>query len=131
MFWIGKVFEDIKDFKRSFYFYREGNNIKKNSINYDINNDKRLISILKKKFCNFSENINNNSQVNKKIPIFILGMPRSGTTLVEQIISSHSQVYGGGELSFVADLVRDMDLVNTDLDFHKFKEFKMYILANI
>ena len=34
-------------------------------------------------------------------PIFIVGMPRSGTTLVEQIISSHSQVTGAGELSFV------------------------------
>ena len=34
-------------------------------------------------------------------PIFIVGMPRSGTTLVEQIISSHSQVHGAGELPFL------------------------------
>ena len=34
-------------------------------------------------------------------PIFILGMPRSGTTLIEQIISCHSKVYGGGELTTV------------------------------
>jgi len=37
--------------------------------------------------------------------IFILGMPRSGTTLVEQIISSHPDVYGSGELNFLARVV--------------------------
>ena len=130
-FGLGKVFEDIKDYKRSFYFYKEGNNIKKNLINYDINNDKRLVSILKKKFCDYKENDNISFESNKKIPIFILGMPRSGTTLVEQIISSHSQVHGGGELSFVGDLVRKMNLVNTDIDFYKFKEFKKLYLNKI
>ena len=37
------------------------------------------------------------------IPIFILGMPRSGTSLVEQILSTHKDVFGGGELSFIED----------------------------
>lgn len=40
-----------------------------------------------------------------EIPVFVLGMPRSGTTLVEQILSSHSQVYGGGELTYLPDLI--------------------------
>ena len=50
-------------------------------------------------------------------PIFIVGMPRSGTTLVEQIISSHSQVTGAGELSFVeqfgGSLARGLSEINT------------------
>ena len=37
-------------------------------------------------------------------PIFILGMPRSGTTLVEQVISAHSEINGGGELKFLGQL---------------------------
>ena len=39
-------------------------------------------------------------------PLFVVGMPRSGTTLVEQILSSHSEVHGAGELEILADLVR-------------------------
>ena len=38
-------------------------------------------------------------------PIFILGMPRSGTTLIEQILSSHSQVFGAGELTFLPNVL--------------------------
>ena len=39
-------------------------------------------------------------------PVFIIGMPRSGTTLVEQILSSHPEVYGGGDISVLGDVVR-------------------------
>ena len=49
---------------------------------------------------NFDDFANTNSEVN---PIFILGMPRSGTSLVEQILSSHHRVHGGGELSFLTE----------------------------
>ena len=50
--------------------------------------------------------IKHKSFLNKKI-IFICGMPRSGTTLVEQIISSHKKVYGAGELPFLTDNIFD------------------------
>ena len=39
-------------------------------------------------------------------PIFILGMPRSGTTLIEQILSSHPKVFGGDELNLLPDLIK-------------------------
>ena len=45
-----------------------------------------------------------NSKVPRKI-IFIVGMPRSGTSLVESIISSHSQVFGGGELVYLSKII--------------------------
>ncbi len=41
----------------------------------------------------------------KSRPIFIIGMPRSGTTLIEQILSSHSQIYGAGELDFLPKII--------------------------
>ena len=43
----------------------------------------------------------------KKKIIFICGMPRSGTTLVEQIIASHKEVYGAGELLFLTNVIHD------------------------
>jgi tetratricopeptide (TPR) repeat protein len=50
------------------------------------------------------------------VPVFILGMPRSGTTLLEQILSSHSQIAGAGELSFISDLVAKA-MVYSDLHY--------------
>ena len=45
------------------------------------------------------------------VPIFVVGMPRSGTTLTEQILSSHSQISGAGELSYITDLTRQAALM--------------------
>lgn len=45
------------------------------------------------------------SELDTEQPVFIVGMPRSGTTLVEQIMASHSQVYGAGELSLIQDTI--------------------------
>lgn len=44
-----------------------------------------------------------------RLPVFILGMPRSGTTLVEQILGSHSQVFGAGELSLIPELIHKLN----------------------
>jgi len=49
---------------------------------------------------------------NSIIPIFICGMPRSGTTLCEQILSSHSEVYGAGELRYLLQLTKLQDVIN-------------------
>ena len=57
---------------------------------------------------NFINTIQNNSNTNNKEKklVFIVGLPRSGTSLIEQIISSHSNVYGGGELIFLEILLK-------------------------
>ena len=62
-------------------------------------------TIIKEKFDNFkNENL---SFDNKDNIIFILGMPRSGTSLVEQIITSHSNVFGGGELPILSKIIKE------------------------
>ena len=60
---------------------------------------------------------------NKKI-IFICGMPRSGTTLVEQIISSHKKVYGAGELPFLSSVVHNNFFNDSKLDKQKISKHK-------
>lgn len=130
-FGLGKAFEDLKNYKKSFSFYKEGNDIKKRLINYDINNEKKLLLILKNKFTNNSEITKFKFQKSSKIPIFILGMPRSGTTLIEQIITSHSKVHGGGELNYVGQLVNDLNLVNSRVDFKKYHQFQTMYLKKI
>ena len=104
-FALGKAYEDIENYKESFKYIKLGNNIADKHIKYNIDNDKNLFQEIKKTFISSAKNPLTSSK--KKI-IFILGMPRSGTTLVEQIISAHKKVYGAGELSYMEDSIKKM-----------------------
>ena len=101
-FSLAKIYEDLENFEKAFKHFKEGNKIKKKLLNYNIKKDIDLFNQIKLSFKKKEKSIpsikKNKSDL---IPIFIIGMPRSGTTLVEQIISSHSKVSGLGELPFV------------------------------
>lgn len=100
-FALAKAFENIEDYPEAFRFLKEGNDLRYKEFNYEIESDKELIqSIIR----NFSREAMERVQITPESsnkPIFIVGMPRSGTTLVEKIISSHSDVYGAGELDYI------------------------------
>ncbi len=101
-FGLGKASEDLNQLDKSFKYYSEGNALRKKLLNYNIRQDIKLFDQLKKSYLNIKKNsFKTFNLANEPRPIFILGMPRSGTTLVEQIISSHSEVMGAGELFYV------------------------------
>ena len=101
-FTLAKMYEDIGELDKAFKHLFDGNKLRKKLLNYSIEQDKELFTKLKKTQPLLSKNSLQIKQCcNDPSPIFILGMPRSGTTLVEQIISSHSKVWGGGELSYI------------------------------
>ena len=103
-FALSKVYEDLADNEKQFKFLNKGNKLKKDLLNYSIDKDKKRFSIFKKLFSSSSFSISRQTYDKSEIrPIFIVGMPRSGTSLVEQIIASHQKVYGGGELKYLAD----------------------------
>ena len=97
-FALGKYFEDIEDYKESFLNYSNANKIMKENSNYNINDYKTEFARIKN--FNFDDLFNSNNKISRKL-IFIVGMPRSGTSLVEQILSSHHDIFGGGELPFL------------------------------
>jgi Flp pilus assembly protein TadD len=100
-FSLSKSFEDILDYEKSFTHMELGNKIKRKSIVYNIEDEVKLFKNIKSKFQNFNfENFKNNNDNENKL-IFIIGMPRSGTTLVHQIISAHEKVYGAGEVDYL------------------------------
>ena len=102
-FGIAKALEDKKEYKNSFEYIKLGNNLKHKNSKYKIQNDVAKIQSIKSFFKKYNFEKNHIKQ-NKYQPIFILGMPRSGTSLVEQIISSHKNVLGLGELNFFNNL---------------------------
>ena len=104
-FSLSKAEEDLKNIHAAAQYMILGNKLKKDLSKYNITDDINLIKDIKKKFNNFNSDIYSSNTEDKII--FILGMPRSGTSLVEQIISSHSNVFGCGELPILSKIIRE------------------------
>ena len=103
-FSLGKAYEDIKDYEKSFDYLKKANFIKNKDINYNFSSHEKLIKSIIKLFNDFDFEKFKKKGTEKQI-IFICGMPRSGSTLVEQMIAAHNEVIGGGELSYVRDTI--------------------------
>ena len=102
-FGLAKACEDLGDFKQAFTHYSEGNKLRKSLLNYNIDHDSKLFKEIRTYYPLLEQHaLEPDSQPSNIIPIFIVGMPRSGTTLVEHILSSHSKVTGAGELPYVS-----------------------------
>ena len=103
-FALAKAYEDLRELARAFQLYAEGNALRKKELGYSKAQDKQLFETLKANYQQISDACAPEIVATEHAPIFIVGMPRSGTTLVEQVISSHPLVTGAGELPFVAQL---------------------------
>ena len=107
-------YNKLKNFEKAGKFLLLGNKFMDNWINTNIRDEERLFSEIEKIFSlEYIQKKRLVSSTNKNVtpqPIFILGMPRSGTTLCEQILSSHTKVFGGGELQ---DFIEASDIGQT------------------
>jgi tetratricopeptide (TPR) repeat protein len=104
-FAIGKALEDQESFAESFRFYQQGNELKRPECRYRAelveHNTQQQVKICTAEFFASRQGWGNPSPD----PIFIIGLPRSGSTLLEQILASHSQVEGTQELPNVQQIV--------------------------
>jgi tetratricopeptide (TPR) repeat protein len=109
-FALAKVNDDLDNKDELFRFLDEGNRLRKTQLNYSVDDYQHKHSVIRKIFSNSLPTIEKKllNVENSKRPIFIIGMPRSGTTLVEQIISSHPSVYGADELSTISELTNSI-----------------------
>ncbi len=101
---LGKELEDLERWQESFSYYKQGGDAVCRVATYDVSTDIALIDKITE-VCNADwlneRTAKPNPVQNKKTPIFIVGLPRTGTTLTERIISSHSQVASIGETLFL------------------------------
>ena len=114
-FALGKAHEDIKKFDKSFSYYKDANLISRKKIFFSLKKENDTFNEIKmtynkKLFDKFKDSGCLNSSA-----IFIVGMPRSGTTLIEQILSNHSKVFGADEVEFIPNLVKKY-FMNTDIN---------------
>jgi tetratricopeptide (TPR) repeat protein len=107
-FALGKALEDAGDYAASFNHYDLGNRLRRKSIFYDASENTRQTQRSKQFFTRdfFAERSGLGCPA--RDPIFIVGLPRSGSTLLEQILASHPLVEGTMELPDIASLVRDL-----------------------
>ena len=107
-FSLSKAYDDLGRFDEAFQNMNVGCEIKRQSATYDEENTLRLFERIRTAFSPELAKRQLRQSAPGPSPIFILGMPRSGTTLVEQILSSHRKVSGGGEVRDVHDSLVDL-----------------------
>ena len=133
-FALAKAYEDLEMKDELFKTLNEGNDLRKKELNYSIEKD----LIKHSTYCKLFKSSNKKppSYESSAIsPIFIVGMPRSGTTLVEQIISSHPKVHGAGELpalnNLVAPIINDNLTNDNSLSDKNFSSVRQGYLNNL
>ncbi|MDC8830827.1 tetratricopeptide repeat-containing sulfotransferase family protein [Alteromonas gilva] len=102
-FALGKGFEDSQDYEKSFAYYSKGNHLKLHSVQYDIRRAEQAIEA-QMKACQPELFSAKSGGFPAPDPIFIVGMPRAGSTLLEQILASHSDIDGTMELHNILSL---------------------------
>jgi tetratricopeptide (TPR) repeat protein len=106
-FGLAKIFEQVKDYDGAFDYLAAANRLKRATYDYKLEEDGKFFGLTKSVFNSGYFQEHEASGISDRTPIFIVGMPRSGTTLIEQILASHSQVFGAGELNYIARLITE------------------------
>lgn len=105
LFALGKAAADLGRHEAAFAYWQAGNALKRRRIGYDeaaiLGAFERIRAVFDRRLIAAKHGAGDPSPA----PVFILGMPRSGTTLIEQILASHSQVFGAGELLYFGEEV--------------------------
>lgn len=110
---LAREYEAIEDFDSAFHYLDTAKKLKLQQIQYSIQDDTRLFQCIEKHFK--QAQITLKSGFKSAEPIFVVGMPRTGTTLVERIISQHSDVTSAGELQNFGLLFKKMAQTRTNL----------------
>jgi len=113
-FALGKMFDDCARYEQAFEHFRDANRYKRKRVRFDAEHYRRWSAKFRDVFTPaYFENHAGLGDPSQR-PVFIVGMPRSGTTLVEQILASHPQVYGADELTAIFDVVCALEERGTD-----------------
>ena len=112
LFALGKAYESKGDYKKSFTFYEKGNWMQRKIVEYNAQENANNIDSIIDFFQKNMSGINFNSGYEAQDPIFILGLPRAGSTLLEQILSSHSSIEGTQELHNIMTIGRRIKSLN-------------------
>ena len=120
-FAVGKALEDTGEYAASFRHYAQGNALRRGQLHYSADDTHARVRHICERYTRefFAARVDAGSQSHD--PIFVVGLPRAGSTLIEQILSSHSQVEGTMELPEVTSItrvLRQQDDADSALPYH-------------
>jgi Flp pilus assembly protein TadD len=107
---LGKYHDDVGDRDRAFHHWREGAALKRRTVAFDADAHDRAMAQIAASFPPGPWAAMHDQGDPSDLPVFVLGMPRSGTSLVEQILASHPQVHGGGEVGFLRAALEGLEI---------------------
>ncbi len=99
LFALGKVHDDIGLFAEAFSYYRQANEEKARGVNFNASRHRKQVIEIKRVFRDQRRSASGSSGEVEHVPIFVVGMSRSGKTLVESLLSQHEDVFGAGQSS--------------------------------
>ena len=107
-FAVGKALEDADEYAQSFQHYLRGNSLRREMVPYSADENSARVQRCKRTYNGEFFRQRAGSGSTAPDPIFVVGLPRAGSTLIEQILSSHSAVEGTMELPEIMSLVRSL-----------------------
>jgi tetratricopeptide (TPR) repeat protein len=111
-FALAKAYADLEQHESSFRHLLEGNALKRRQTDYDEAATRRFFERIQTVFTRELMREKRGGGDHTQAPVFVVGMPRSGTTLIEQILASHSEVFGAGELEEFGKAVASLGEAN-------------------
>ena len=127
-----KMKEDLEDISAAFANYVAGGALRKKLLVYVLKQDQNLFAKIKNAAPQFKDvAVNLSCEAIRHTPIFILGMPRSGTTLVEQIVSAHTDVTGAGELNYTQQFGVDLTVGQKPVNAETVQSFRERYLSEL
>ena len=109
LFQLAAAWEKQKDYNKAFRFAEQANNASKKFLSYNAQKHREDCARLRACFNKTLYQHRPNYGIESTIPVYVLGMPRSGTTLVEQILSGHSDIFGAGELGVIPQVIQGIN----------------------
>ena len=127
---LSKGYFDLEKNDLAFKYLNKSNLLKKDNSNFLLDDHKKQFNKIKLLFRQIDEVKIEFNKIST-IPIFIVGMPRSGTSLLEQILASHSKIYGAGELNFLQKVIDNIGLDKPKNFSNYFKTIRNYYIDQI
>jgi tetratricopeptide (TPR) repeat protein len=123
---LGKAFEDVNELDTAFRHYETAGQKKRRIEPYNEKSSASFFQVMPKAINSKTQILAPQNGYSSEVPVFILGMPRSGTSLLEQILSAHPDIFGAGELKLLPSILDNIQYGQNRINLNEPEAFFPY-----